>query len=183
MTKKVLEIDGVWKRYLLGAIGVKTLSDDIRRGLARIRGKDYEVVSFDSVGNEIRTTGADYFWALRDVSLTVEQGDIVALIGHNGSGKSTLLKILSRVTAPTHGRVRGIGRVASLLEVGTGFHPELSGRENIFLNGAIMGMRRNEINGKLAEIIEFSGCGPHICLLYTSPSPRDRQKSRMPSSA
>ena len=104
----------------------------------------------------------DVFWALQDINFEVTRGDIVGLIGHNGSGKSTLLKVLSRVTTPTQGRVRGRGRVSSLLEVGTGFHPELTGRENIYLNGAIMGMSRREIDHRVDEIIEFSGCERHI---------------------
>lgn len=156
-----LEVDSISKRYRLGEFGVRSLTEDVSRRWGRLRGKNVDV-QFDANGRELEAPDTSEFWALKNVSFEVSQGDIVGLIGHNGSGKSTLLKILSRVTTPTKGRVRGRGRVSSLLEVGTGFHPELTGRENIYLNGAIMGMSRLEINRRLDEIVDFSGCGRHI---------------------
>src|SRR5690606_5315463 len=129
-----------------------------------------------NVGNEKRETNKaglfsrfspdvssqDYVWALRDIDFEVKQGEILGIIGRNGAGKSTLLKLLSRVTAPTTGSIKAKGRIASLLEVGTGFHPELTGRENIYLNGSILGMRRHEINKQLEAIVDFSGCAKYI---------------------
>ena len=124
-------------------------------------------------------TTLEDFWALRDVSFDVREGEVVGIVGRNGAGKSTLLKLLARIVEPTVGRATLRGRVASLLEVGTGFHPELSGRENIYLNGSILGMKKREIDAKFDEIVAFA----EVCLLYTSPSPRDGLLSRMPSSA
>ena len=152
MAERLLEIDHVYKQYRLGAYGAGTLKQDFNSWLARRRGKE----------DPNRKIGADtshdgeLFMALSDVSFTADRGDTLALIGRNGAGKSTMLKLISRITAPTEGEIRIHGRVASLLEVGTGFHPELTGRENIFLNGAILGMNRSEINAKMDEIVEFS---------------------------
>jgi lipopolysaccharide transport system ATP-binding protein len=151
----VIQVDKLSKCYRLGAIGGSTLRADVSRWLAKLRGRpDPNLI----IGQEhhARLMGQE-FWALQDVSFEVKQGEILGVIGRNGAGKSTLLKILSRVTAPTSGDVRINGRVASLLEVGTGFHPELSGRENIFLNGAILGMTRMEVRRKFDEIVAFSG--------------------------
>ena len=152
MTSRILEIEGVSKEYRLGMIGGGTLYGDLNSWFARVRGKDDPNVK---IGKE-HLAHNQKFWALKDVSFNVDRGDAVALLGRNGAGKSTMLKLISRITAPTEGEIRIRGRVASLLEIGTGFHPELSGRDNIFLNGAILGMNRAETNRKLKEIIEFS---------------------------
>ncbi len=142
------------KSYRLGTIGSATLADDVSRWWAKVRGKPDPLLK---VGEQPRAWRAsDEFWALKDVSFDVSEGQVLGIIGRNGAGKSTLLKILSQLTAPSAGRVRMKGRLATLLEVGTGFHPELSGRENIFLNGAILGMTKTEIRRKLDEIIAFA---------------------------
>ena len=152
MANHVLEVDGVSKEYRLGMIGGGTLHGDLTSWFARIRGKEDPNVK---IGKE-HLAHNQKFWALKDVTFGVSQGDAVALLGRNGAGKSTMLKLISRITAPTEGEIRIRGRVASLLEIGTGFHPELSGRDNIFLNGAILGMNKAETSRKLKEIIEFS---------------------------
>lgn len=158
-----IEFDKVSKQYRLGKIGTGTLSHDLNRWWYKIRGLEDPYLK---VGQEnLRTEKSgfnDYIWALRDITFSVERGDVVGIIGNNGAGKSTLLKILSRVTAPTTGEIRSRGRVGSLLEVGTGFHPEMSGRENIFMNGSIMGMTRNEIKRKFDDIVDFSGVAKYI---------------------
>lgn len=159
-TENVIEVDGLGKRYKLGVIGGATLADDLKVAWAKLRGKPNPLIPLEEIGNEQRT--GDYFWALKNIDFTVPKGQILGIIGHNGAGKSTLLKLLSRITLPTEGEVRMKGRSSSLLEVGTGFNPELTGRENIFLNGAILGMTRAEIQGKLEEIIAFSGIKHHI---------------------
>jgi lipopolysaccharide transport system ATP-binding protein len=143
--RPIIELEGIAKRYRLGRIGSTTIRDSIERAWHRLRGKG---------GNGPVVKGD--FWALRDLSFAVDRGEMVGVIGQNGAGKSTLLKILSRITEPTLGEAILRGRPASLLEVGTGFHPDLSGRENIFLNGAILGMRRHEIRAKFDEIVAFS---------------------------
>ena len=151
----VISVENLSKVYHLGQIGTGTFTNDLKLWWARTRGKPNPLLKIGETdhGNQI---GED-LWALRDVSFTVEQGEVLGIIGRNGAGKSTLLKILSRVTAPTSGRVRVKGRIASLLEVGTGFHPELTGRENVYLNGAILGMTRAEVDRKFDEIVDFSG--------------------------
>lgn len=156
-----IQIDRVCKMYRLGQIGTGTISHDLNRWWHKLRGKSDPYQRIGTINNR-ETSEGDYAWALKDVDLNVEQGQILGIIGRNGAGKSTLLKILSRVTAPTTGAIRVKGRLASLLEVGTGFHPELTGRENIFINGAILGMRRYEIRKQLDAIIDFSGCAKYI---------------------
>src|SRR5256884_4820942 len=173
----VIEVDDVWKEYRLGTIGTGTLRHDFERWWHRVRGKPDPHVKVGETANrrtEAATTakayssrrsgelGDDEVWALRGVSFEVKQGEILGIIGRNGAGKSTLLKILSRVTSPTKGEARIKGRIASLLEVGTGFHPELTGRENIFLNGAILGMTKAEIRKKFDEIVAFAEIDTYV---------------------
>ncbi|MBN2106042.1 MAG: ABC transporter ATP-binding protein [Deltaproteobacteria bacterium] len=155
MAAPVILIENLSKSYRLGVIGTGTFCGDFKRWVARKRGKPDPYSKVGVLDHENRT--GDTLWALKDINCSIQQGDAVGIIGRNGAGKSTLLKILSRVTAPTSGAVKIKGRIASLLEVGTGFHPELTGRENVFLNGAIMGMRRAEIERKFDEIVDFSG--------------------------
>jgi lipopolysaccharide transport system ATP-binding protein len=147
MAKKLIEAENISKYYKLGVLGAQSFKEDIREWWSKKlkRTEDEEAES------------KKYIWALRDVSFNLQQGEVLGLVGKNGAGKSTLLKIISRITLPTSGRIFGNGRIASLLEVGTGFHGELTGRENIYLNGHIMGMKKNEIDRKFDEIIDFSG--------------------------
>jgi lipopolysaccharide transport system ATP-binding protein len=161
MSKTVIKIEDVSKMYRLGEVGTGTLTHDLQRTWAKLTGKPDPFAKV-GVSNDREQKGGDYVWALRDINLEVKEGEILGIIGRNGAGKSTLLKLLSRVTAPTTGRILTKGRIASLLEVGTGFHPELTGRENIYLNGAILGMTRQEITKQLEEIVEFSGCAKYI---------------------
>jgi lipopolysaccharide transport system ATP-binding protein len=163
MGKKVISVENVSKVYRLGEIGTGTLSSDVNRWwVTKVLGKEDPYLKIGQVNDRATKGDTDVVYSLKDVSFEVEQGEVLGIIGKNGAGKSTLLKILSRITSPTTGRVRMKGRVASLLEVGTGFHPELTGRENIFLNGSILGMRKHEIARKLDEIIEFSGVERYI---------------------
>jgi len=156
MSDVVLRVENLWKEYRLGTIGHGTLYRDLQSGWARFRGREDPNAKIGaSHSNQLYSTN-DRFWALEDISFDVHRGEVVGVIGCNGAGKSTLLKIISRVTAPTRGSVKIKGRVASLLEVGTGFHPELSGRENIFLNGAILGMNKRETEQKFDEIVRFA---------------------------
>lgn len=157
-----IEFENISKQYQLGQIGTGTLSKDLNRWWAAVRGKEDPYQKIGQVNDRTKHADSDFVWALRDINLKIEQGDVVGIIGKNGSGKSTLLKILSKVTAPTTGRIRGRGRVASLLEVGTGFHPEMTGRENIYMNGAIMGMTKQEIDRKLDEIVDFAGVAKYL---------------------
>src|SRR2546428_3843414 len=158
--RTVISVEHLSKAYRLGMIGSGTLRDDLSRWWAKVRGRPDPLLK---VGEEhhLRRMG-QHFWALENVSFEVEEGEVLGIIGRNGAGKSTLLKILSQVTAPTSGWIRLRGRVASLLEVGTGFHPELTGRENVFLNGAILGMTKDEIRRKFDEIVAFSECEEFI---------------------
>jgi lipopolysaccharide transport system ATP-binding protein len=157
MSKVVIKVEHLSKAYQLGEIGTGTISRDLERWFAKLRGKEDPYMKLGETNDRTIKGGSDVVWSLKDINFEIEKGDAVGIIGRNGAGKSTLLKIISRVTAPTSGRISGKGRVASLLEVGTGFHPELTGRENIYLNGTILGMRKREIDRKLDEIVEFSG--------------------------
>lgn len=157
MSKVTIKAENIGKAYQLGQIGTGTISRDMERWYARMRGKDDPFLRIGESNNQHTKSESDVVWSLKNINVEIEQGDAVGIIGRNGAGKSTLLKILSKVTAPTTGKITGSGRIASLLEVGTGFHPELSGRENIFLNGAILGMRKKEIQRKLDEIVDFAG--------------------------
>lgn len=161
MTSSAIKVENLSKIYRLGEIGTGTISLDLQRWIAKMRGKEDPYLTIGEV-NDRAAKGGDVVYSLRDVNFELEQGEAVGIIGRNGAGKSTLLKILSRVTSPTSGRIHLKGRVASLLEVGTGFHPELTGKENIYLNGAIMGMRKKEIDKRLDEIIDFSGVERYI---------------------
>jgi lipopolysaccharide transport system ATP-binding protein len=152
----VIQIEDLWKEYRLGVIGHGTLTHDMQSWWARIRGRSDPNARIDSLEQKKRIDG-ERFWALKGIDLNIRQGELLGIVGKNGAGKSTLLKILSRVTAPSKGNIRIRGRLASLLEVGTGFHPELTGRDNIFMNGAILGMSSAEIREKLDAIVEFSG--------------------------
>ncbi len=157
----VLKVENLWKEYRLGVVGTGTLTHDLQRWLAIMRGKEDPSLKIGAVNN-LDSKGDDYVWALQDINFEVKQGEVLGIIGKNGAGKSTLLKILSKVTGPTKGQIKVKGRIASLLEVGTGFHPELTGRENIYLNGAILGMKKWEIAKKLDEIIDFSGVSKYV---------------------
>ena len=162
MSRKVIQFEHVGKQYRLGTIGTGTLSQDLNRWWARLRGKDDPYLKVGETNDRTQRGTSGFVWALRDIDFSVEQGDVVGIIGKNGAGKSTLLKILSRVTSPTVGRIGIKGRIASLLEVGTGFHPEMTGRENIFMNGSIMGMTKAEIRSKLDEIVDFAGVAKYL---------------------
>ena len=157
-----IKVENLSKIYRLGEIGTGTISRDLERWFARIRGKEDPFLKIGQTNDRSKKGESDIVYSLQDINFEIEQGDAVGIIGKNGAGKSTLLKILSRVTSPSTGKINIKGRVASLLEVGTGFHPELTGRENIFLNGAILGMRKKEIQRKLDEIIDFSGVERYI---------------------
>jgi lipopolysaccharide transport system ATP-binding protein len=162
MSDTVIKVEEVGKLYKLGEIGTGTLSHDLNRWWARVRGKEDPFAKIGEINDRTSKGSSDYVWALKDVSFEVKQGEVLGIIGRNGAGKSTLLKILSKVTTPSHGRIKVKGRIASLLEVGTGFHPELTGRENIFLNGAILGMTKGEIKKKFDEIVDFAGVERYI---------------------
>jgi lipopolysaccharide transport system ATP-binding protein len=157
-----IKAENLSKAYQLGEIGTGTISRDLERWFARVRGKEDPFLKIGEVNDRTVAGGSNVVWSLKDIDFEIRQGDAVGIIGRNGAGKSTLLKILSRVTSPTTGVVKAKGRIASLLEVGTGFHPELTGRENIYLNGAILGMRKKEIDRKFDEIVNFSGVDKYI---------------------
>ena len=162
MSNTVIKVEGLGKQYRLGKVGAATLSSDFNRWIAKVRGKEDPNLKIGEVNDRTKIGTSNLVWALKDINFEVKQGEVLGIIGKNGAGKSTLLKILSRVTAPTVGDIKVKGRIASLLEVGTGFHPELSGRENIFLNGAILGMTKQEIKSKFDEIVDFSGVERYI---------------------
>ncbi len=157
----ILKLEQIAKQYRLGKIGTGTLSQDLNSWWHTLRGKPNPYLKIGSHPDEFNKQPT-HVWALKDISFEVQPGEVLGIIGMNGAGKSTLLKILSRVTTPTKGTIKSRGRIAALLEVGTGFNPELTGRENIFLNGAILGMTKREIKSKLNDIIAFSGCEKYI---------------------
>ena len=158
MSNIAIEFENVGKMYRLGRVGTGTLSHDLNRWwTTNILRKEDPYLKIGETNDRSKKGHSDYVWALHDISFKVEQGDVVGIIGKNGAGKSTLLKLLSRITSPTTGSIRYQGRIASLLEVGTGFHPEMTGRENIYMNGSIMGMTKKEITRKLDEIVDFAG--------------------------
>lgn len=159
MERTVVKIENVSKSYQLGTVGYHTLSSDLKRWWYKLRKKENQL---GIIGEEHKGIPGRKHWALKNLNLEIKEGEVIGFIGKNGAGKSTMLKILSKVTLPSEGQITIEGRVASLLEVGTGFHPELTGKENIFLNGAILGMNKKEVNAKLDEIIDFSGVGKFI---------------------
>lgn len=163
MSDIVIRVENVGKQYRLGSVGTGTISHDLNRWWAKVRGKEDPYLKIGNVNDRTAKSSAnDLIWAIKNINFEVKQGEVLGIIGKNGAGKSTLLKILSRVTGPTVGDIKVRGRIASLLEVGTGFHPELTGRENIFLNGAILGMTKQEIKLKFDEIVDFSGVDRYI---------------------
>lgn len=162
MSKVVIKAEHISKQYRLGLVGTGTVKDDMKRWWYNFRGKEDPFLKIGEANDRSKKGESEYVWSLRDINFEINQGDSVGIIGRNGAGKSTLLKILSQVTQPTTGKIYTKGRIASLLEVGTGFHPEMTGRENIYLNGAILGMRKHEITRKLDEIIAFSGVERYI---------------------
>ncbi|GAT62860.1 ABC transporter ATP-binding protein [Paludibacter jiangxiensis] len=158
-----IKFENISKQYRLGLVSTRTLSHDLNRWWQmNILRREDPYLQIGEVNDRAHKGNSDYVWALKDINFEVEQGDVVGIIGKNGAGKSTLLKILSKVTAPTTGSIKAKGRIASLLEVGTGFHPEMTGRENIYMNGAIMGMRKSEIDRKFDEIVDFAGVERYI---------------------
>lgn len=158
----IIEVSNVSKQYRLGQVGTGSLSHDINRWWHRLRGKEDPYLRIGEANDRTARGSSDYVWALQGISFSVQPGEVLGIIGRNGAGKSTLLKILSRITAPSTGTYTLRGRVASLLEVGTGMHPELTGRENIYLNGAILGMRKREIDRKLDAIVDFAGVARYL---------------------
>ena len=158
----VIKVENISKQYRLGDVGTGALAHDVNKWWHRIRGKENPYLKIGETNNRAVKAGSEYVWALKDINFEVKQGEVLGIIGRNGAGKSTLLKILSKTTTPTTGSIKIKGRIASLLEVGTGFHPELSGRDNIFLNGAILGMTKREIKSKFDEIVDFAGVERYI---------------------
>jgi lipopolysaccharide transport system ATP-binding protein len=158
----VIKVENLSKAYRLGEVGTGTLSRDLERWLAKVRGKEDPFLTVGEVNDRTVKGSSDVVWSLRDINFDIIEGEAVGIIGGNGAGKSTLLKLLSRITSPTSGKIKVKGKIASLLEVGTGFHPELSGRENIFLNGSILGMRKKEIARHFDEIVDFAGVERYV---------------------
>ena len=162
MSDVAIRVENLGKLYRLGEVGTGTISHDLNRWWARMRGKEDPFAKIGESNDRTRKGDSDYVWAVKDINFDVKQGEVLGIIGRNGAGKSTLLKLLSKVTQPTEGQIKVKGRIASLLEVGTGFHPEMTGRENIFQNGAILGMTRHEIKRKFDEIVDFAGVERYI---------------------
>lgn len=162
MSNNAIEIENLSKLYSLGTIGTGYLTKDLNRWWAKRRGKEDPYMKIGSINDRTKKDDSGFVWALKDINLNIEKGDVVGIIGKNGAGKSTLLKILSKITTPTTGQIRMQGRVASLLQVGISFHPEMTGRENIFINGAILGMTRREIKARFDEIVDFAGIEKYI---------------------
>lgn len=159
----ILKIENVSKLYRLGTVGTGTFGGDVQRfWKTKILGQEDPFLKIGQTNDRTSKEKADFVWALQNINFEVKRGEVLGIIGKNGAGKSTLLKLLSRITTPTTGTIKSAGRMASLLEVGTGFHPELTGRENIYLNGAILGMTKKEIQSKFDEIVDFSGCELYI---------------------
>jgi lipopolysaccharide transport system ATP-binding protein len=158
----VIKVENLYKQYRLGQVSTGSIAHDLNRWWHTVRGKEDPYQKITGLNNRDEADSSEYVWALQDINFSVKQGEVLGIIGRNGAGKSTLLKILSKVTSPTKGNIKVKGRIASLLEVGTGFHPELTGRENIFLNGAILGMTKSEIRSKFDEIVAFSGVEKYI---------------------
>lgn len=161
-SKIAIKAENISKQYRLGEVGTGTISHDINRWWAKMRGKEDPFLKIGESNDRTSKGQSDYVWSLRDINFEIQQGEAVGIVGRNGAGKSTLLKLLSKVTKPTTGSFKVNGRIASLLEVGTGFHPEMTGRENIYLNGAILGMRKHEIKRKFDEIVDFAGIERYI---------------------
>ncbi|MCX6210298.1 MAG: ABC transporter ATP-binding protein, partial [Bacteroidetes bacterium] len=162
MLSTIIKVENLAKQYRLGQIGTGTIKDDLNRWWAKMRGKEDPFAKVGEVNDRTKKGNSDYVWALQNISFDVQAGEVLGIIGRNGAGKSTLLKILSRTTLPTVGSLKIKVRIASLLEVGTGFHPELTGRENVFQNGALLGMTKKEIIRKFDEIVDFSGVERYI---------------------
>ena len=158
----VIKVENISKQYRLGDVGTGALAHDVNKWWHKVRGKENPYLKIGETNDRSVKGESDYVWALKDINFEVKQGEVLGIIGRNGAGKSTLLKILSKTTTPTTGSIKIKGRIASLLEVGTGFHPELSGRDNIFLNGAILGMTKREIKSKFDEIVDFAGVERYI---------------------
>jgi lipopolysaccharide transport system ATP-binding protein len=162
MGDTVLKVENLSKIYRLGEVGTGTISHDLNRIWAKVRGKEDPYAVVGQINDRSSKAKSDYVYALKDINFEVKQGEILGIIGKNGAGKSTLLKLISKITAPSTGSIKAKGRIASLLEVGTGMHPEMTARENIYLNGTILGMRKHEITKKFDEIIDFAGCEMYV---------------------
>lgn len=162
MSEIVLKVENLSKLYRLGEVGTGTISHDLNRWWAKIRGKEDPYTQIGQINDRNKKAESDYVWSLRNINFDVEQGEVLGIVGKNGAGKSTLLKLISQITSPTTGKIKIKGRIAALLEVGTGMNPELTARENIYLNGAILGMTKKEIASKFDEIVDFSGCTMYV---------------------
>lgn len=162
MSETVIKVENLSKLYRLGQVGTGTLGQDLNRWWAKVRGQEDPYTKIGQVNDRTKQAESDYVWALKDINFEVTHGEVLGIIGRNGAGKSTLLKLISRITTPTTGEIKAKGRIASLLEVGTGMHQEMTARENIYLNGAILGMRRHEITRKFDDIVDFAGCAMYV---------------------